>query len=317
MSMTVVESQDSAIASRALDHLEEAVRAWLSELDVSQRTKEAYRKGIGRYVSYLAQQGLQGSSRTDILAYKAHLVASRSAATVSAYLVPVRRFYTWLHATTGAPNLAADIKGAKVTRGFKKDSLTVSQTHKVLAAHADSDSLKDLRDSAIISLTVHTALRTVEVTRADVGDMHAAGEATVLDVHGKGRDSKDDYVVLPETVVEQIHAYLKARGPVPEDAPLFASISPRNSGGRMTTRSVSRIAKDTLVKAGYDSPRLTAHSVRHTAVTLALLGGATPQEAQAMARHSNINTTMIYAHNLDRVAQPAEFKVAALLSASA
>lgn len=85
----------------------------------------------------------------------------------------------------------------------------------------------------------------------------------------------------------------------------------------MTTRSISRIAKDTLRQAGYDSPRLTAHSMRHTAVTLALLGGATPQEAQAMARHSSITTTMIYAHNLDRISHSAELKVEAVLSASA
>lgn len=312
-----MESQDSAIASRALDGLETAVKQWLAELDVSERTQDAYRKGIGRYVSYLQAQGLQGTLRTDILSYKAHLVTSRSAATVSAYLVPVRRFYTWLHATTGTPNLAADIKGAKASRGFKKDSLTPSQARKVLTAHSDCDSLKALRDSAIISLTVHTGVRTIELVRANVEDMHSAGESMVLDVHGKGRDSKDTFVVLPETVVEQINTYLKARGPVTEDAPLFASISPRNNGGRMTTRSISRIAKDTLIKAGYDSPRLTAHSVRHTAVTLALLGGATPQEAQAMARHSSINTTMIYAHNLDRVEHAAELKISQLLSASA
>lgn len=312
-----MESQDSAIASRAVSGLEAAVEQWLAELDVSERTQEAYRRGIGRYVSYLQTQGLQGAARTDILSYKAQLVASRSAATVSAYLVPVRRFYTWLHATTGSPNLAAGIKGGKASRGFKKDALTVSQARKVLTAHADSDSLKALRDSAIISLTVHTGVRTIEIVRANVADIHSAGDALVLDVHGKGRSSKDSFVVLPEAVMEQISAYLKKRGPVSEDAPLFASLSPRNSGGRMTTRSVSRIAKDTLVKAGYDSPRLTAHSVRHTAVTLALLGGATPQEAQAMARHSSLNTTMIYAHNLNRVEHAAELKVSQLLSASA
>lgn len=57
--------------------------------------------------------------------------------------------------------------------------------------------------------------------------------------------------------------------------------------------------------------------MRHTAVTLALLGGATPQEAQAMARHSSITTTMIYAQNLDRISHATELKVEAALSASA
>ena len=43
----------------------------------------------------------------------------------------------------------------------------------------------------------------------------------------------------------------------------------------------------------------TAHSLRHTAVTQALIAGQTLQEVQQFARHSNINTTLIYAHNLE------------------
>lgn len=315
--MTVMESQDSAIASRALDGLETAVRQWLAELDVSERTKESYGKGIGRYVSHLQAQGLRGDARADVLSYKVHLVASHSANTVNTYLVPVRRFYAWLHAMGAGPNLAADVRGAKLSRGFRKDALTPSQAGRVLRAHSAGETLKDLRDSALIALMLHTALRTVEVCRADVGDLHAKGGATVLDVHGKGRTSKDDYVIIPEPVEDKIRAYLKARGPLEETAPLFASHSRRNSGERMTTRSVSRIAKETLIKAGYDSPRLTAHSVRHTAITLALQGGASLQDAQAMARHSSINTTMIYAHNLDRVGNAAELKIQTMLSASA
>lgn len=50
-------------------------------------------------------------------------------------------------------------------------------------------------------------------------------------------------------------------------------------------------------------------SLRHTAVTLALLGGASLQQAQSMARHTNINTTLVYSYNLDRVSQAGEFAV--------
>lgn len=52
--------------------------------------------------------------------------------------------------------------------------------------------------------------------------------------------------------------------------------------------------------AGYDSDRLTAHSLRHTAITLSLKNGESLQEVQQFARHTNINTTLIYAHNLER-----------------
>ncbi|MBK7141481.1 MAG: tyrosine-type recombinase/integrase [bacterium] len=98
-----------------------------------------------------------------------------------------------------------------------------------------------------------------------------------------------------------------------DDEPLFASVSYRNSRQRLSTRSIRRIVKVALRQCGLDSARLSAHSLRHTAVTLSLQGGASPQEAQAMARHSSIETTMIYAHNIDRIAHAPERRIAALL----
>ena len=63
---------------------------------------------------------------------------------------------------------------------------------------------------------------------------------------------------------------------------------------------MSAIAKGSLIAAGYDSDKLTAHSLRHTAVTLSLLAGKNITEVQQFARHSNISTTMIYNHALDK-----------------
>jgi integrase/recombinase XerD len=91
------------------------------------------------------------------------------------------------------------------------------------------------------------------------------------------------------------------------------SHSDRNFGKRLTTRSISRIVKDNLRKVGIDSSRITAHSLRHTAITLALQAGASIQEAQALGRHANINTTMIYAHNINRITHAPERKIDELL----
>ena len=68
----------------------------------------------------------------------------------------------------------------------------------------------------------------------------------------------------------------------------------------MTTRAISGIAKAHMVEAGYNSDKLTAHSLRHTAVTLSLLAGKPLEEVQQFARHANMATTMIYNHALDK-----------------
>lgn len=55
-----------------------------------------------------------------------------------------------------------------------------------------------------------------------------------------------------------------------------------------------------------DDSRITAHSLRHTAITLSIKGGASLQQAQAMARHTDPKTTLVYFHNLARVEAGAE-----------
>jgi site-specific recombinase XerD len=78
----------------------------------------------------------------------------------------------------------------------------------------------------------------------------------------------------------------------------------------MTTRSLSRIVKNSFINTGLNSNKLTAHSLRHTAITLSLLGGASLQEAQAFAGHTNITTTQIYAHNIERANNKCEATIA-------
>lgn len=87
------------------------------------------------------------------------------------------------------------------------------------------------------------------------------------------------------------------------------SLSNNSLQGRMSTHAIGRMIRDYYHLAEIYSKRITPHSLRHTAITLALKGGASIQEAQAMARHQNINTTLIYAHNIDRTANAAEFKI--------
>jgi integrase/recombinase XerC len=95
--------------------------------------------------------------------------------------------------------------------------------------------------------------------------------------------------------------------------PLFAGVGNRNAGGRLTTRSISGIEKGALVSAGLNSDRLTAHSLRHTAATLNLLNGGTLEETKQLLRHTNINTTLIYAHALERANNQSEARIEAAL----
>ena len=77
----------------------------------------------------------------------------------------------------------------------------------------------------------------------------------------------------------------------------------------MTEPSISRIIKNRLIAAGYDTHRISAHSLRHTSVTFLLEAGATLQEAQHHARHVSPETTGIYAHNIDQRKEHSEQRI--------
>ena len=217
------------------------------------------------------------------------------------YIIATRLFFQWTEQEGLYPNVAAHVKGAKLDREHKKDYLTPRQVKKVLEG-VDRSTAQGKRDYAILALMFTGGLRTIEVVRANVEDLTTAGERTVLYVQGKGHEEKGAPVNIPAATEDAIREYLAIRGKLEGKEPLFASVSDRNAGGRMTTRSISRLVKNAFTAAGYTSDKLTAHSTRHTAVTLALLGGEKLEEVQKFARHADISTTMVYAHSLDAAA---------------
>ena len=273
---------------------------FINYLDASPKTVETYKKALRQFFNYIGVHGIRKPQREDVLAFRDDLKASGlKPTTVQNYITATRIFFKWTEQEGLYPNIAEHVKGAKLDKNHKKDYLTSRQAKEVLAG-VQTDSEEGLRNYAILSLMVTGGLRTIEVSRANVGDLRTVGENTVLFVQGKGREEKTEYIKISAPVEKAIRSYLKARENVEEGQPLFTSTSNNSRGKRITTRTVSAIVKNALKNAGYDSARLTAHSLRHTAITLALLAGREITEVQQFARHANLNTTMIYNHALDQ-----------------
>ena len=278
----------------------ELFNRFIAYLDTTPKTIETYTKALRQLFSYFSLNGIRQPQREDIIAFREELKASgHKPTTIQNYITATKLFFSWTAQEGYYPNIAEHLKGAKLDREHKKDYLTSRQVKEVLGS-IEQDSLQGLRDYAMLFLMVTGGLRTIEVSRANIGDLRTLGDNSVLYVQGKGREEKTDYIKLSAPAEQAIRAYLKARGEKNEEAPLFSSTSNNNRGARLTTRSVSGIVKTRLQQAGYDSEKLTAHSLRHTAVTLSLLAGKDITEVQQFARHANIATTMIYNHALDK-----------------
>lgn len=270
-------------------------------IDASPNTVRTYRTSLKQWFNYLAQENITQPTSETVRAYREYLIeVGKKPTTVQNYVVAVKQFFRWTADEGLYSDIAKNVKGVRISNEHKKDYLTSSQAKKVLS-EISQDSLKGKRDYAILALMLTMGLRTIEVVRADIADIRKQGDDLVLYVQGKGHIEKDAPVRIPYHVEETLRNYLNARKSVDQAEPLFTSTSNNNYGQRLTTRTISGIVKQSFIKAGYDDPRLTAHSTRHTAATLSLLNGSTLQETQQLLRHTNIQTTEIYAHNLDAV----------------
>lgn len=282
---------------------------FISYLDASPKTVDTYSRAIKQFLKWMIERDISQPTREDVLAFREELKGGHKATTVQNYIIAVRLFFQWLEQEGFYPNVAQHIKGAKLNKDHRKDYLTSSQVKSVLG-DIERDTAQGRRDYAILALMVTGGLRDIEVHRANIEDLRTLGDSTVLYLQGKGREERTEYIKVPAEVERAIRSSLADRHELHGSQPLFISLSNNSQGERISTRSISGIVKNRLVKAGYDSDRLTAHSLRHTAVTLSLLGGNSLQEVQQFARHANISTTQIYAHNLDRAKNQCESTIA-------
>ena len=269
------------------------IEQFMKSQDIKQSSRDNYRHTIKYYLDWVAGTGrqLNALTRVDIIAYKDSLIAAgKSNLTIASYLVSVRRFYDWAEAEGLYPNIARTIKTPRKVQAFKKEHLTNDESKALLAYYTG----KSLRDYAIVNLILRTGLRTIEVVRANVGDIKFKAGRRVLYVLGKGHDAKDSFVILSDKAYEPIAAYLATRKGAKEEEPLFVSTANRNNGERLTTRTISGLCKEGLKAIGRGGREYTAHSLRHTAAVALVKTGGTLAEVQRMLRHASPVTTKIY-----------------------
>lgn len=305
--MELTTTTPAALTSRA--DVTPVIELFAASQDRKPTTRDLYARTVAAFFAWVAETGRTVSNLTavDVIAYKEQLSKDgKTALTVASYVNSIRRFYTWAEANKIYPNIAADVHAPKRRQEFKKQALSARKVGELLNYEASTNR----RDYAIVNLMARTGLRCIEVVRANIGDITYMGEnnTRVLMVQGKGADEKDNFVVLTDAAYKPIRDYLNAeRKGEPDTAPLFVSTSNHTATAeahthdtdynprRLSTRTVSSIAKNGLRAVGLDNKAFTAHSLRHTVGTNILRAGGTLEQAQMTLRHASPATTEIYA----------------------
>jgi integrase/recombinase XerD len=296
--MEIVLSTPRNVTPSLSQRLEELVDSFIQAQDVKPSSRAQYLRTLKQYLNWIASKGYKLSeiTRAHLLEYKEELLGSgMSSLTVGSYITSVRRFYEWTEANKYYPNVAKGIKTPKRKQQFRKQPLLPAQATALLSYYQN----RALRDYAIVNLLLRTGLRTIELVRANVEDITFKGSQRVLLVQGKGRDERDNFVLLTDKAYQPIAEYLASRGAYSPSEPLFTSTSNNSSGARLSTRTISYIAKEGLKAIGLDERSFTAHSLRHTTAVNILRAGGSLETAQFTLRHSNPATTQIYTATLN------------------
>lgn len=309
MNLTLIDNTEITVHEPHFN-LDDLINRFIDDVDVKNNSKNTYRRQIRPFLNWIfdkyALTDFRYMCKKDIYTYRQTLIDSeKSVSTVNGYMTVVKIFFGWLESNKIFQNITKGVKNLQTPKGFRKDCLTVEQIRQALSTF-DLSSSDGLRNYSLFNLLVRTGLRTVEISRATIGDLRQKYGEAILNVQGKGRDSKDDFVLLVGEALDPLRRYLITRGQLKDNDPLFSVESNRCKGKSLSERMISFIIKETLKKININDSRLTAHSLRHTAISLSISNGATLIQAQAMARHSDPKTTMIYFHNDDRIKNGAE-----------
>lgn len=243
--------------------------------------REATFLHVNRHLEQLEERGLKPS-------------------TMQRRLAAVRGFFDWLEALELVERNPADRQLVRRVRSAShKDRtmtvLTRPQAQALLQATGEAGEAA-MRDRALIEVLLHCVLRRSEAAAMDASHIRPLGHYWVLDLP-RAKGGSDQYVKIPTPVVETVEDMKDVYGIA--EGPLWRSFSNRNRDERISANAVYEIVRRTAQRAGL--PEIGAHALRHTGCTLALESGASLQQVKTHARHKNLETTMVYLHQRDKL----------------
>lgn len=259
-------------------------------------TIKGYSTCLKQFNKWLKSMDIHDPTNADLKNYVLYLKNTNyTTGTKNQYIRAVKHLFKWL----SSEGLYDDItKGVKEFRDpiiLKKDAFTEQDIQKIIN-DIDTTTPTGKRDKAILLLIITGGLRINEVINIDIQDITSVNNQYRVYIKGKGHAEKDTYIKIIEQVYDSINDYLKTRQNASKREPLFISVSNRTQKKqeRLKKESLSRILKTRFKESGYDSKRLTAHSLRHSTATILLKSGADLYTTQQHLRHLDPKTTERY-----------------------
>jgi len=279
------------IAHSYLEHLERS-------RGLSENSLNAYRKDILQFVAFVDEQRVDNLGEVDAELARSWVwslaESGMAGSSLRRKVSALKGFTAWLAReghTEGDIGIRVRAPGASKSLPRVLTRHHMEEIFRSLQTHADTGDPVASRDLAIIEVLYASALRVSELVGLDLQGVDLDGRT--LRVVGKG--NKQRMVPLGTPAATALGAYLDhARDALlegGESSVVFLSTRGKPMGQRSVYEVVARLLAD-IPGVGPLGP----HTLRHTAATHLLDGGADLRSVQELLGHASLGTTQIYTH---------------------
>ena len=288
--------------------IEDFLRYLEVEKNYSTHTLRSYASDLRQFVSFMAERTAQERAHDatplvlaqvdylDVRAYLASLYRRNAKSSVGRKLSALRSFFSYLVRQGEIKRSPADMvtapKMGKAIPGF----LQVDEAFQLMYG-PDTSEVLGSRDRAILEVLYSCGLRVSELTALDLTSVD--WELSIVRVMGKG--NKERILPIGSKAKEALSSYIRRRGELVAGREEHGALFLNNRGGRLSSRSVSRLLKKHMQRCKLGRP-LSPHGLRHSFATHLLDAGADLRAVQELLGHVSLSTTQRYTHlSVDRL----------------
>lgn len=260
-------------------------------------TREAYFRAVNRFSHWCTHHQLELIKLNPVViaSYIEELQGELGVTSVKQHLSAIRMLFDYLVTGHIVPfNPAQAVQAPRYSASEGKTPILSAQETRQLLETIDVTQVSGLRNRALIGVLVFSCARVSAVVGMKLEDYYPEGKEWKLRLHEKR--GKLHVVPAHHQAIEYLDAYLAATGiQGAAKKPLFRQFT---HGRVLTDEPMTRHAAVQMVKryarqAGLPES-ICCHTFRGTGITIALENGSTLEEAQRLANHADIRTTLLY-----------------------